>query len=164
MIIDIENNQDKFNVDTKELEEVLKFVLNHEGVKVPWEVNVILTDNEEIREINSMHRGIDRETDCLSFPMLSYKKGNVFKDEYIGYEFSDSDLNEGNLVLGDIIISLEKAKAQSLEFNHSFDREVKYLLIHSILHLLGYDHIENCDKIVMREREKSIIKELKIFR
>ena len=96
--------------------------------------------------------------------MLNYKKGNVFKDQYKNYEFKNYELDDGKLILGDIIISLEKANEQSIEFNHSFERETKYLLIHSLLHLLGYDHIEDSEKQIMRVREKSIIKYLKIFR
>lgn len=164
MLINIENNQEIFNVDLDDLREVAIYVLKVEEVDVNCEINIILTNNSEIREVNLEQRGIDKETDCLSFPMLSYVYGSVYKDQYKNYEFKDYDLNEGNLLLGDIIISLEKAYSQSVEFNHGFDREVKYLLIHSLLHLLGYDHIEDCDKVIMRDREKSIIKELKIFR
>lgn len=164
MLINIENNQEKFDINLEELRDVVLYVLKFEEVNIESEVNIILTDNNEIKEINLEHRGIDRETDCLSFPMLNYTKGNVYKDQYNNYKFKDYDLNDGNLLLGDIIISLEKAYAQSIEFNHGFDREVKYLLIHSLLHLLGYDHMEDIDKGIMRAREKCIIKELKIFR
>lgn len=165
MKINIENNQSLFSIDQEDfIDDVVTYVLKAENVCVDCELNVFLVDNNEIRKINNDHRGIDRETDCLSFPMLSYNNGNVFKDEYSNYTFKDYELDDGRLILGDIIISLEKAHSQSQEFNHSFEREVKYLLIHSLLHLLGYDHIEESDKKIMRQREKAIVKDLKIFR
>lgn len=165
MDINIENCQDIFEVDVDgSIDSVVRHVLKSEEVNIDCELNVFLVDNEKIRELNLEYRGIDRSTDCLSFPMLNYKKGNVFKDQYKDYKFRDYELDDGKLVLGDIVISLEKANEQSIEFNHSFERETKYLLIHSLLHLLGYDHIEDSEKQIMRDREKSIIKDLKIFR
>lgn len=141
-------------------QEVLKF----ENVDMDYEVFISLVDNDEIRKINFEHRGIDKETDCLSFPMLNYIKGKVFKEQYSDLEFEDYDLHDGKLLLGDIIVSVEKAKSQSMEFGHSFKREVCYLIIHSLLHLLGYDHLEDQDKKLMRETEKSIIRKLGIYR
>lgn len=165
MYINIENCQDTFKIDVNDfINDVVRCVLKFEEVDIDCELNVFLVDNKKIREINLEYRDIDKATDCLSFPMLNYKKGNVFKSQYKNYEFKDYELDDGRLILGDIFISLEKANEQSIEFNHSFEREVKYLLIHSLLHLLGYDHIEACEKQIMREREKVITKDLKIFR
>lgn len=111
-----------------------------------YEVSVSFVDNEEIRVLNKEYRNIDMATDVLSFPM-------------------DQEFNiPGVTLLGDIIISLEKAKEQAEEFSHSLDREISYLLAHSIYHLLGYDHIEEEEKKEMREKEKSIMKKLKIFK
>ncbi len=107
-------------------------------------------------------RNIDRATDVLSFPMLEYPKGRVFKDVYTNYDFQPSDMDGENLVLGDIAISLEKAEEQSREFCHSFLREVCYLTVHSLLHLLGYDHMEDEDKKVMRRREEEILREFEL--
>ncbi|MFQ9615744.1 MAG: rRNA maturation RNase YbeY, partial [Clostridium butyricum] len=107
---------------------------------------------------------IDRETDVLSFPMLDYDNKKIFKEMYKGYEFSQSDFDGEELVLGDIVLSLEKALEQSLEFNHSFEREASYLVVHSVLHLLGYDHMEEEDKVIMRKREEEILNELNITR
>ena len=121
-------------------------------------------DNEEIREINNDTRNIDRETDVLSFPMLDYEDKKVFKEMYKNYKFSQSDFDGDELVLGDVVLSLEKALEQSREFNHSFEREASYLVVHSILHLLGYDHMEENDKIVMRKREEEILNKLNITR
>ena len=146
------------------IKEIIDYALKEEQVLVPYEVSLIFVDNETIREINADTRGIDRATDVLSFPMLDYEDKKVFKQCYLNYEFSPIDLNEGNLVLGDIVLSLERAKEQSEEFEHSFIREVCYLVIHSILHLLGYDHMEDEDKIIMRSREEEILSEFNIKR
>ncbi len=96
--------------------------------------------------------------------MLDYDEKKVFKECYLEHEFSIIDLNEGNLVLGDIVLSLERAKEQSEEFGHSFIREVCYLVTHSILHLLGYDHMEDDDKVIMRAREEEILSKFNIER
>ena len=124
----------------------------------------LFVDNDEIREINNETRNIDRETDVLSFPMLDYEDKKVFKEIYKGYEFSQSDFDGDELVLGDIVLSLEKALEQSREFNHSFEREASYLVVHSVLHLLGYDHMVDEDKVIMRKREEEILNKLNITR
>lgn len=167
MEINFENCQNSILVSS-DLENLIidtvKYVLEYEEVNVDYEVNIFLVDNSKIREVNFENRGIDRETDCLSFPLLHYKQGMFFKTQYKDYKFKDYDLNEGRVILGDIMISLEKAKSQSIDYNHSFDREVIYLLIHSLLHLLGYDHLDDNDKRIMRIQEKQIIKHLGIFK
>lgn len=162
-----DNRQNLLEVDeelTNIIDEIIDYALKDEQVLIPYEVSVIYVDNESIREINEETRGIDKATDVLSFPMLDYDHGKVFKDCYVGYEFSQIDLNEGNLVLGDIVLSLERAKEQSEDFGHSFQREVCYLIIHSILHLLGYDHMEEDEKKVMRAREEEILSKFEITR
>ncbi len=159
-MIYLDNRQDKIEVN-KELEEtimeIVQYTLKEEEVHIPCEISVIFVDNDEIREINNDMRHIDKVTDVLSFPMLEYEEHKVFKDLYLDYNFSPADLNEGNLVLGDMALSLERALEQSVDYGHSFLREVCYLVVHSILHLLGYDHIEEEDKVVMRKREEEII-------
>lgn len=162
-----DNRQNLLEVDeelTNIIDEIIDYALKDEQVLIPYEVSVIYVDNESIREINEETRGVDKATDVLSFPMLDYDHGKVFKDCYVGYEFSQIDLNEGNLVLGDIVLSLERAKEQSEDFGHSFQREVCYLIIHSILHLLGYDHMEEDEKKVMRAREEEILSKFEITR
>jgi len=146
------------------IKEIIDYALKEEQVLIPYEVSLIFVDNEAIREINSDTRGIDRATDVLSFPMLDYDEKKVFKECYLEQEFSFIDLNQGNLVLGDIVLSLERAKEQSEEFGHSFIREVCYLVTHSILHLLGYDHMEDDDKVIMRAREEEILSKFNIER
>lgn len=166
-MIYVDNKQEKIKVDNKleeKLKKVIEFALKEEEVEIKCEVSLLFVDNEEIREINNDTRNIDRETDVLSFPMLDYDDKKVFKEVYKGYKFSQSDFDGDELVLGDIVLSLEKALEQSIEFNHSFEREASYLVVHSVLHLLGYDHMEEEDKIIMRKREEEILNKLNITR
>ncbi|AZV55800.1 rRNA maturation RNase YbeY [Clostridium sp. AWRP] len=164
-MIFIDNRQNKIEV-TQELEENIKGViqcaLKEENVNIPCEISVIFIDNEEIKNINRENRNIDKVTDVLSFPMLEYPEGSVFKQVYENYEFEESDMDDGNLVLGDIALSLEKAEEQAQEFGHSFLREACYLTVHSVLHLLGYDHMEENDKKIMRQREEKILSGVKL--
>ena len=166
-MIYVDNRQEKIKVNSnleEELKKVIEFTLNEEEVKIPCEISLLFVDNDEIKEINNETRNINRETDVLSFPMLEYENKKVFKEMYKDHEFSQSDFDGDELVLGDIVLSLEKALEQSKEFNHSFERESAYLVVHSILHLLGYDHMEDEDKIIMRNREEDILKKLNITR
>lgn len=96
--------------------------------------------------------------------MLDYPKDKAFKDVYKNYEFDETYMDGEELVLGDIVLSLEKALEQSKEYNHSFKREASYLVVHSVLHLLGYDHMEEDEKKVMRKREEEILGQLDIRR
>lgn len=166
-MIYVDNRQEKINVsDTlvEELTNVIEFALKEEEVDIKCEVSLLFVDNDEIKEINNENRGIDRETDVLSFPMLEYDNKKVFKELYKNYKFPKSDFDGEELVLGDIVLSLEKALEQSKEYNHSFERESAYLVVHSVLHLLGYDHMEENDKEIMRRREEDILKKLDITR
>ncbi|MCB2292567.1 rRNA maturation RNase YbeY [Clostridium algoriphilum] len=166
-MIYIDNRQNKIEV-TKELEtaikDVIEYTLHEEKLFIENEVSVIFIDNEEIKEINSKQRGIDKVTDVLSFPMLHYPDNKVFKDVYVNYQFDQSDLYDGKLVIGDVALSLEKSKQQSEEFGHSFIRECAYLTVHSILHLLGYDHMDGVEKNIMRVREEEILNNFNISR
>ena len=126
--------------------------LRFQGVDVPCEINVLVTDNQGIRAINAASRQIDQATDVLSFPMFSLTPGQPPEDwsDYV-------DPETGRVPLGDMCISLERARAQAKEFGHSVRREVGYLTIHSMLHLLGYDHLdEGPQKAQMRAREETI--------
>lgn len=166
-MIFIDNRQDKIEV-TEELENIIKnvieYALKEEQVNISCEISIIFIDNEEIKVINKENRNIDKVTDVLSFPMLDYPKGKVFKEVYCNCEFEESDLDDGNLVLGDIALSLERAKEQSIEFGHSFLREASYLTVHSVLHLLGYDHMEEEEKACMRKREEEILNKFELIR
>lgn len=132
--------------------------LEEEGVDVPCMIAVIVTDDEVIRQTNLDNRGVDSPTDVLSFPMFPMKPGEKPRAEW-------ADPGADKVYLGDMMISLERAKAQAEEFGHSPEREVCYLAVHSVLHLLGYDHLdEGPMKVQMREREEAILGKLGITR
>ena len=126
--------------------------LKAEKIHVPCEINVMLTDDVGIHGVNLAMREIDRPTDVLSFPMFQLTPGNPPAD-WEEYQDPETEL----VPLGDMCISLERATAQAKEFGHSVKREVGYLTIHSILHLLGYDHLDEGEmKRQMRSREEAI--------
>ncbi len=163
----IDDRQEKIK-PTEELIDKIKatidFALKEEGVKIPYQISLLFVDNEEIREINKENRNIDKVTDVLSFPMLDYEEDKVFKDMYLNYEFDETFKDGDELVLGDIVLSLERALEQSKEYNHSFEREASYLVVHSVLHLLGYDHMEEDEKRIMRTEEEKILSKMNIVR
>ena len=129
-------------------------VLKQEGVPVKCEINVLVTDDKGIQTINRTARNIDKPTDVLSFPEFDLTPGEVPTEE-------DTDPGTGLVPLGDMCISLERAVAQAQEFGHTTRREVGYLTIHSMLHLLGYDHLdEGPQKRQMRAREEAIASEI----
>ena len=123
-----------------------------EGIKVPCEINVLITTDNGIRAVNHAARQIDKATDVLSFPMFELQPGNLPED-WTAYIDPETDM----CPLGDMVISLERAAQQAKEFGHSRRREIGYLTIHSMLHLLGYDHLdEGVQKTQMRNREEQI--------
>lgn len=122
-------------------------VLQMEKFEGPAEISVTFTDNKGIKELNSQYRNKDIETDVLSFPM---GENGVY----------DTDMETGAKILGDVVISMEKARDQAELFGHSLQREIGYLTAHSVLHLLGYDHMENLEKVRMREKEELIMEQL----
>ncbi|MBR5586326.1 MAG: rRNA maturation RNase YbeY [Clostridia bacterium] len=138
---------------TAEQENVLKraveTALAAEKIDFDCEVSVVITNNEGIREINRDYRNIDSATDVLSFPQYDFVSPAVFAQE-----------PEIPAMLGDIVISKERLISQAEEIGHSFEDELAYLTVHSVLHLLGYDHMEENDKKIMREREKRIVGEI----
>lgn len=127
------------------IENSIRAVLKVEELSDDVEVSVSFVGDEEIRDLNRDYRGVDKSTDVLSFPM---------EDEFI----------IDNRILGDVILNTRRVMEQAEELGHSHERELSYLTVHSILHLLGYDHIEDEDKREMREREKLSMKELEIYR
>ena len=136
----------------------VKTALASEGVEPSCEINIMLTDDEGIREVNRTMREIDRATDVLSFPMFDLTPGE-HPDE------ADADPDTGLVPLGDMCISVERAKAQAAEYGHSFRREICYLCVHSVLHLLGYDHLDEGEmKRQMRQREEEIMQILNLQR
>lgn len=166
-MIYIINNQNEVNISEEQtliLQNTINKSLEQEKVTIPFEISLVFVNNQEIREINKQNRNIDKETDVLSFPMLSYPKDKVYKDVYADYEFDQTFLDDDKLILGDIVLSLEKALEQSKEYNHPFIREASYLVVHSVLHLLGYDHMEENEKNIMRKREEEILNQLNLSR
>ena len=140
------------------LRKVIRAALAAEGVELPCEVDVSITDDAGIRQINSDMRGVDAPTDVLSFPMFDLEPGDKPSER-------DADPATGLVPLGDMCISLERVKAQAKEYGHSDRRELAYLAVHSVLHLLGYDHLdEGPEKARMREREEAILAELGLER
>ena len=138
---------------TAQIKRCITAVLEEEKVGVLCEINVLLTDNEGIRAINRDYRGIDRATDVLSFPMFTLVPG-AFPDDVSDLLDPGTDV----LPLGDMAISMERVRAQALEFGHSEQRELGYLTVHSVLHLLGYDHVdEGIMKQQMRKREDAVM-------
>ncbi len=130
----------------------IEATLAAEKIPVPCEINVLVTNDKEIHAINKASRDMDRPTDVLSFPMFQFEPGNPPQD-WEDYLDPETDM----CPLGDMCISLERAKAQAKEFGHSVKREVGYLTIHSMLHLLGYDHLDEGEqKKQMRAREEAI--------
>ena len=132
---------------------------------IPFEVslNVSFTDDESIHEINREFRGIDRATDVLSFPALEFETpGDFSKIKEDSPEFFDPDTKE--LILGDIMISLEHAHSQALEYGHSFKREIAFLITHSLLHLSGFDHETDEERTVMEDHQRKILDTVGITR
>ena len=144
-------------------EKVINACLDY--VKFPYEaeVNLTLTDNEGIHAINKEFREIDRPTDVLSFPMLSYETPGDFGflDEE---ECDDFNPDTGEALLGDIVISVEKVLEQAQSFGHSIEREYAFLITHSMLHLFGFDHMTEGDASVMEAKQTEILNELNILR
>ena len=142
------------------LRRVIPAALEAEGVGFPCEVDVLFTDDAGIHAINLEQRGVDRPTDVLSFPMFDLTPGVPPALEDV-----EADPGTGLVPLGDMVISLERARAQGEEFGHGTEREVAYLAVHSVLHLLGYDHLdEGPQKRQMRAREEVILESLGIGR
>jgi probable rRNA maturation factor len=142
-----DNRQDVLEI-TEDGENAIKVaveaVLSEEDLQGDFEVSVSFVTNEEIKELNKEYRNVDSETDVLSFPM---------DDEF-----------DGVVILGDIVLSTQKIIEQANDYNHSLEREMIYLTVHSMLHLLGYDHMSSDEKNEMRTKEKEIMKNLKIFK
>ena len=136
------------------IRKVIRTALAAEGVDFPCEVDVLVTSDEEIHQLNREARQVDRATDVLSFPAFDLKPGELPGPE-------DADPGTGLVPLGDMMISMEHVAAQAKEYGHSNRRELGYLVVHSVLHLLGYDHMdEGPMKARMREREEGILAEL----
>lgn len=143
------NDQDKEQVTYSLkilLRRAVEATLDYEKFENDAQVSMTFTDNEGIRALNSQHRDIDKETDVLSFPLIDFEGGE------------ESPFNDPEMMLGDIVISLQKAREQAEEYGHSFERETAFLCVHSMLHLLGYDHVNGGEEEAdMRRRQTEIL-------
>ena len=145
------------------IKNVIEAALDYEKCPYEAQVYVLLTDNEEIHEINKEHRQIDRPTDVLSFPMADYPVPGDFSD----IEERDPDAfhpETGELILGDIIISMDRVYEQAKSYNHSNTRELAFLVAHSMLHLFGYDHMTPEEAAIMEGKQTEILNEMNILR
>lgn len=140
----------------KIIHDIIPAALDYEECPYEAEVNVILTDNDAIREINREYRQIDAPTDVLSFPMIEFEKESDFShvEDYVEDFFNPES---GELILGDIIISVEKVQEQAEKYGHSEEREFAFLLAHSMLHLCGYDHMDDAEREIMEQKQREIL-------
>ena len=145
------------------VETVCRAVLEEEGCPYEVQVNVVLTDNEGIREVNRASRGIDSATDVLSFPNVDFEIEGVF-DIDGDREADYFDPDTGELLLGDIMISADKVREQAVSYGHSLRREFAFLVAHSMLHLCGYDHMEEEEAAAMEKKQEEILSGLGITR
>lgn len=161
MKVPIRNEQTKFKVDKKIRDLVrlaVKTSLLYMDFPTKSEISVMFVDNDEIRVLNREHRDIDSATDVLSFPLFEYDEdGEIIEEEL--------DFNpNGEMILGDIVISLERAAEQAEEYGHSFEREIGFLTVHSMLHLFGFDHMTPEDEAEMFEYQAEILEEMGLKR
>lgn len=143
-------------------EEVIEASLDYEQFPYEAEVELLLTDNAAIQEMNKEFRNIDRPTDVLSFPMIEYEQAGEF--DFLDTAEDCFDPESGEAMLGNIVISKEKVLEQAEEYGHSVKREFAFLVAHSMLHLLGYDHMEDEERKVMESKQKEILENLGITR
>lgn len=145
------------------LRRVVEACLDYENCPYEAEVNILLTDDEKIREINKDFRKIDKPTDVLSFPFIEYEEPGDFsglEDDIIEAFHPET----GELLLGDIVLSVDRVILQAEEYGHSAEREIAFLTAHSMFHLFGYDHMEEKDRFIMEEKQEAVLNILQILR
>lgn len=147
------------------IEQVIRQTVEMEHCPYECEVNVTFTDNEGIRNMNREFRDLDVPTDVLSFPMVEYRTAADFSELEQESEMAGNFNPEtGELLLGDIVISLERAREQAEEYGHSLKREISFLVAHSMLHLFGYDHMEDAERLIMEDKQEAVLQSLGITR
>ena len=150
------NNIEENEEYNKIINTVVKKCFEEEGLdNIKIYINIILTNPEEIKRINKEYRNIDKETDVLSFPMFQKEEieGLIKKKENVVTD-----------ILGDVVISIPRVYEQAEEYNHSFERELSYMVVHGFYHLMGYDHMEEEEKKIMRQKEENVLQKLNITR
>ncbi len=150
--LDLEENKEYENIVKKVVEQCFK---EEKLENSKLYISITLTTPEHIHDINKQYRNVDKETDVLSFPM--------FEKEELEQKIKSQDFGHED-ILGDIVISIEKVKGQAKEYGHSFEREFSYMIVHGFYHLMGYDHIKEEDKVIMRPKEENILNKLGIRR
>lgn len=156
--------KDRLDFDYEVLiKQVVEACIDYEECPYEAEVSVLFTDDEEIRQMNKEFRNIDRPTDVLSFPSIEYDLPGDFSrlEENVNDSFHPET---GELLLGDIVISVDRAKAQAEEYGHTLKREIAFLTAHSMFHLFGYDHMEEADRLIMEEKQRGVLEQLEINR
>lgn len=159
MSVFIDNRQDKIKVDEATeafVVQIIEKVLSYEECEEEYEISISFVDNEEMRSLNMKYRGVDKETDVLSFPMAEFIE-EEHEEGSEAYEYIEEEI-----VLGDIVISMEKALKQAEEYGHSLNQEMAFLIIHGMLHLFGYDHEDEATEGEIFDKQESILKELNL--
>ena len=167
MTIEIEKEVEvPFDFDWEEvIKKVIMAAMDYEKCPYEAEVSVVMTDEEGIHQINKEFRQIDRSTDVLSFPMLSYDTPGDFSPlEEDEMEMECFNPETGELILGDIVLCVEKVLEQAKSYNHSVKRELAFLTAHSMFHLFGYDHMQDDERMVMEQRQRELLEQLGINR
>ena len=157
----IENEQSIILIEDKQIDIIksaINMCLENENIDFGCEISVTLVDNQKIKEINNEFRKVNTPTDVLSFPIVDMSDGVIISKE------GDYNLDENLLLLGDIVISPERAREQAIEYNHSFEREMAFLTVHGLLHLLGYDHEMKNQELNMIEKQENILDKMGLRR
>lgn len=158
--IDDQTRQSMEEVFQKAVETALK----SEGIKTPTEISLTVVSKETIQEMNREYRGVDSVTDVLSFPLLEYEEAEPEMQIRMAFDDGEIDPETEEVMLGDIVICEARAKEQAEEYGHSFQREMGFLAVHSVLHLLGYDHMEPDEETVMFEKQRQILNSMGLTR
>jgi probable rRNA maturation factor len=157
----IENEQSELDLKEEHaglLNKTVLTCLQDENVEIGCEINILITNDASIRQINRQFRNIDRPTDVLSFPIINIKNGRILSEE------GDYDMDEGLLLLGDIVISIETAQRQADQYGHPLERELAFLVSHGVFHLLGYDHMEKDEETIMMSKQELVLNKMGLKR
>lgn len=146
----------------KKAKDVILYTIAHEKFPFEAEVNLLLTDDEGIRQMNKQFRQMDSVTDVLSFPMIDYESAGDFSQ--LEADADNFNPDTGEVVLGDMILNMQRVKQQAESFGHSEEREFAFLIVHSMLHLFGYDHMTDEDAQKMEQIQREILEEMHILR
>lgn len=159
VIFESERNYRQIDRKIKSLiRSAIAICIDKTGFELDYELNVLFTGNDKIKAINYEQRNIDKITDVLSFPMVVMNNGKIIEDT------GDYDVDTGKIILGDIVVSVDKAVEQAQEYGHGFEREVVFLVIHGLLHLLGYDHETVKEEKIMKDLNYIVLNELGLKR